>query len=126
MLPIKNLPRTAGGEGGAEKALEPAAYRRCGGGGQLYGKPTTEKVLWRGELCRCARNRIIPPSRLGIQPLVMLCGLFWRSRRNRYLLVLVIRALCLPRLSMHVLTYRNSINKCSTMVPTLVPWSSLQ
>ena len=30
---------------GAEKALEPAAYRRCGGGGQerLYGKPTTEK-----------------------------------------------------------------------------------
>ena len=33
--------------GGAEKALEPAAYRRCGGGGQerFYGKPTTEKVL---------------------------------------------------------------------------------
>ena len=31
--------------GGAEKALEPAAYRRCGGGVQerLYGKPTTEK-----------------------------------------------------------------------------------
>ena len=37
--------------GGAEKALEPAAYRRCGGGGQerLHGKPTIEKVLWRGE-----------------------------------------------------------------------------
>ena len=37
--------------GGAEKALEPAACRRCGGGGQerLYGEPTTEKVLWRGE-----------------------------------------------------------------------------
>ena len=37
--------------GGAEKALEPGAYHRCGGGGQerLYGKPTTEKVLWRGE-----------------------------------------------------------------------------
>ena len=37
--------------GGAEKALEPAAYRWCGGGGQerLYGKPTTKKVLWRGE-----------------------------------------------------------------------------
>ena len=37
--------------GGAEKALEPAAYRRCGGGGQerLYGKPATEKFLWRGE-----------------------------------------------------------------------------
>ena len=38
--------------GKAEKALEPAAYRRCGGGGQerLYGKPIKEKVLWRGEL----------------------------------------------------------------------------
>ena len=37
--------------GGAEKALEPAACRRCGGGGQErpFGKPTTEKVLWRGE-----------------------------------------------------------------------------
>ena len=37
--------------GGAEKALEPAACRRCGGGGQemLYGKPTTDKVLWQGE-----------------------------------------------------------------------------
>ena len=37
--------------GGAEKALEPAVCRRCGGGGQerLYGKPTTKKVLWRGE-----------------------------------------------------------------------------
>ena len=37
--------------GGAEKALEPAACRRCGGGGQerLYGKPNTEMVLWRGE-----------------------------------------------------------------------------
>ena len=50
--PIKNLPRNvvvAGG--GGEKALEPAAYRRCGGRGQerLYGKLTTEKVLWRGE-----------------------------------------------------------------------------
>ena len=31
--------------GGAEKALEPVACRRCGGGGQerLYGKPTSEK-----------------------------------------------------------------------------------
>ena len=37
--------------GGAEKALEPAACRRCVGGGQerLYSKPTTNKVLWRGE-----------------------------------------------------------------------------
>ena len=33
--------------GEAAKALEPAAYRRWGTGGQerLYGKPTTEKVL---------------------------------------------------------------------------------
>ena len=46
---VKNLPRTVGVAGGAEKALEPAAYRRYGGGGQerLYGKPTTGKVLWR-------------------------------------------------------------------------------
>ena len=38
-------------EGGAKKALEPAAYRRCGGGGQdrVYGKRITEKVLCRGE-----------------------------------------------------------------------------
>ena len=37
--------------GGVEKALEPASCRRCGGGGQerLYGKPTTQKVLRRGE-----------------------------------------------------------------------------
>ena len=37
--------------GGGEKALEPAAYRRCGAGGQerFYGTLTTEKVLWRGE-----------------------------------------------------------------------------
>ena len=47
------MPRAAGVAGGAEKALEPAAYRRCGGGGgqeRLYGKPTMEKVLWQGEL----------------------------------------------------------------------------
>ena len=37
--------------GVAEKALEPAACRRCSGGGQerLYGKPDTEMVLRRGE-----------------------------------------------------------------------------
>ena len=37
--------------GEAENALKPAACRRCGGGGQerLYGKPTTKKILWRGE-----------------------------------------------------------------------------
>ena len=45
--------------GGAEKALEPAACRRCGGGGQerLYGKSTTEKVPWRGELTGWPRTR---------------------------------------------------------------------
>ena len=48
---FKSLPRTTGVAVGGERALEPVAYRRCGGGGQerLYGKPTTEKVLWRGE-----------------------------------------------------------------------------
>ena len=37
--------------GGEEKGLESAACHRCDGGGQesLYGKPITEKVLWRGE-----------------------------------------------------------------------------
>ena len=37
--------------GGAKKALEPAAYRRFGGGGEerLYGKRTTGKILCRGE-----------------------------------------------------------------------------
>ena len=50
--PSNTLPHAAGvAGGGAEKALEPAACRRCGGGGQerLYGKPTIDKVLWRGE-----------------------------------------------------------------------------
>ena len=46
------------------------------------------------KLCRCARTRIIPPSRPGMQPLVLLlCGIFCRSNRNYYLLVLVTRAL---------------------------------
>ena len=49
--PMKKLPRAAGVAGGTKKALEPAAYHRCGGGGQerLYGKPTTENILWPGE-----------------------------------------------------------------------------
>ena len=36
----------------------------------------------------------LPPSRPGTQPLVimLLCGFFWRSNRNHYLLVLVMRA----------------------------------
>ena len=33
---IKTLPRTAAVAGGAENALEPAAYRRCGGGEQKW------------------------------------------------------------------------------------------
>ena len=38
-------------QGGAEKALAPAACRRCGGRGQerLYGKATAVKVLCRGD-----------------------------------------------------------------------------
>ena len=46
------------------------------------------------KLCRCARTRMIPPSRLGTQPLaILLCGFFWRSNRSHYLLVFVMRAL---------------------------------
>ena len=38
----------------------------------------------------------LPPSRPGTQPLVMLlCGFFWRSNRNNYLLVIVMRALAM-------------------------------
>ena len=50
--PVKNLPRAAGVAGGTEKALEPVAYRRYGGGAgqeRLYGKPTTEMALY-GEM----------------------------------------------------------------------------
>ena len=60
----------------------------------------------------------LPPSRPGTQPLVMLlCGFFWRSNNNHYLLVLVMRDL--PRLSMYVRTYRNPIIKCTAMIPTV-------
>ena len=49
-------------------------------------------------LCRCVRTRIIPSSsRPGMPPFVMLmCGFFWRSIRNHYLFVLVMRALGSP------------------------------
>ena len=51
----------------------------------------------------CARTRIIPPSRPGTQPRVMLlCGFFWRSNRNHYLLVLVMRAFAT---SIHIRAY---------------------
>ena len=59
--------------GGAEKALEPVAYRRCGGGGQkrLYGKPTTGRAprrgepssIWRGTQARVQGRRTTKPSR---------------------------------------------------------------
>ena len=47
---------------GAEKVLEPAAYRRCGGGGKerLYGKPTTKKALWRKVRGRISTEHYIP------------------------------------------------------------------
>ena len=64
----------------------------------------------------------LPPSRPGTQPLVMLLsGFFWRSNRNHYLLVLVMRALA-TSISMYVRTCRNSINKCTTMIPTALRW----
>ena len=41
--------------GGAEKALEPAACHRYGGGGQdrLYGEPTTERYYGEASPRRC-------------------------------------------------------------------------
>ena len=64
----------------------------------------------------------LPPSRPGTQAFVMLlCGFFWRSNRNHYLLV---RALAT---SIHVRTYLPKFNmKCTTtMIPTVVPWGFL-
>ena len=50
--------------------------------------------LHEDKLYRCAQTCILPPSRPGTQPLVMLmCGFFGRSHRNHYFLVLVMRAL---------------------------------
>ena len=63
----------------------------------------------------------IPSSRPGMQPLAMLLrSFFWRSNRNHYLLVLVMRALA-TSISMYVRTYRNSIIECVTMIRTAVP-----
>ena len=57
----------------------------------------------------------LPASRPGMQPLVMLlCGFSWRSNRNHYLLVLVMRALDMS-IHVHVRTYRHSIMKCTTI-----------
>ena len=70
----------------------------------------------------------------GTQPLAMLLsGFFWGSNRNHYyyyylLLVLVMRPLA-TSISMYVHVrvpiYRNSINKCTTMIPTTIPWRFL-
>ena len=43
---------------------------------------------------------------------------FWRSNRNHYLLVLVMRALAM---SIHVRTYRNSMMKRTTTVRSYLP-----
>ena len=77
------------------------------------------------KLCRCARTTT--PSRPGTQPLVMLlCGVFWRSIRNHYLLA---SSSCvrLPCLSMYVRTYRNSIMNALLqyyydIITTAAPW----
>ena len=50
------------GGGGGDKALEPATCRRCGGRGQerLYGESTTDKVLWRGDPSSILRGAQAP------------------------------------------------------------------
>ena len=59
---------------------------------------------------------------------MLLSGVFWRSNRNHYLLVLVMRALAM---SIHVRTYLPKINNemhyYYDTIPTAVPWGfSLQ
>ena len=59
-----------------------------------------------------------------MQPLVMLlCGVFWRSNRSHYLLVLVMRALAM---SIDVRTYlpkfKNDVHYYYDIIPTAVPW----
>ena len=66
----------------------------------------------------------LPSSRPGTQPLAMLlCGVFWRSDRYHYLLVLVMRALAM---SIHVRTYlpkfNNEMHYYYDTIPTAVPW----
>ena len=57
----------------------------------------------------------------------LLCGVFWRSNRNHYLLVLVMRALAM---SIHVRTYlpkfNNEMHYYYNIIPTAVPWGFLQ
>ena len=61
----------------------------------------------------------------GTQLLAMLlCGFVWGSYRYRYylLLVLVMRPLATSISHVCTCTYRNSINICTTMIPTAVLW----
>ena len=65
----------------------------------------------------------LTPPRPGTQPLVMLlCGFFWRSNRNHYLLVLVMHALAM---SIHIRTYLPKFNNKTHyygIIPTTLPW----
>ena len=68
------------------------------------------------KLCRCSRTRILPPSRPGTKPLVMLlCSFFWGTKTNQYQLVKSF--VRLPRPSMYVGTYRNSTINAPAAVP---------
>ena len=73
------------------------------------------------KLCRCARITTLEAGDAATCN-AALCGCFWRSNRNHYLLVQVMRALA-ASISTYVRTYRNSIIKCTrTVIPTAVPW----
>ena len=55
---------------------------------------------------------------------MVLCGVFWRSNRNHYLLVIVMRALVM---SIHVHSYLpkfdNEMHYYCDIIPTAVPWA---
>ena len=82
-------------------------------------------VLTRIYITCTSKNYVkLPPSRPGTQPLAtLLCGVFWRSKRNHYLLVLAMRALAM---SIHVRTYvpklNNEMHYYYDIIPTAVPW----
>ena len=73
--PIENLPRAAGMAGGAEKALEPAAYHRCGGGG--VEKALRQTNQREGTVARRARDPLMPYAIPPIQGGYALQGLIW-------------------------------------------------
>ena len=67
----------------------------------------------------------LPSSKPGTQPLVMLlCGFFWRSTRNHYLLVLVLRALAMSiRVRTYLPKFKNEMHYYYYhIIPTGVPW----